>query len=255
MKTHLIIPDPHARPDHNNDRADWIGNLIADLKPDVVVNMGDTACLPSLSRHEEGASLLRSYEEDIESHLNFQERLWAPIRKLKKKTPYRVILEGNHENRMKTFLAKERRLQGRQYGIGFRDLEFDRYYHDSVEYEGSTPGVIEIDGINYAHYFVSGVMARPIGGERIASALLNKHFSSCTMGHTHTLDYAVRTSATGERIQGLVCGWGGDYRPDWAGQNHKLWWGGVIIKRGVENGQYDPEFISMERLKRIYGDD
>jgi predicted MPP superfamily phosphohydrolase len=40
-KTHLIIPDPHAHPDFNNDRAVWLGELIKDLKPDVVVNLGD----------------------------------------------------------------------------------------------------------------------------------------------------------------------------------------------------------------------
>ena len=32
-KVHLVVPDSHAHPDYNNDRADWLGQLIADLKP------------------------------------------------------------------------------------------------------------------------------------------------------------------------------------------------------------------------------
>lgn len=30
-KVHLVIPDSHAHPDYNNNRADWLGELIADV--------------------------------------------------------------------------------------------------------------------------------------------------------------------------------------------------------------------------------
>ena len=43
MKTHLILPDSHAHPDYSNDRYTWIGKLIMDIKPDVLINIGDTA--------------------------------------------------------------------------------------------------------------------------------------------------------------------------------------------------------------------
>ena len=33
----LIIPDAHAEPNYDNDRFAWLGNLIFEEKPDVVV--------------------------------------------------------------------------------------------------------------------------------------------------------------------------------------------------------------------------
>ena len=48
MTTHLIIPDGHTHPDYNNDRFTWLGKLIVDLQPEVVVNIGDMADMASL---------------------------------------------------------------------------------------------------------------------------------------------------------------------------------------------------------------
>ena len=36
----LIIPDAHAEPNYDNDRFTWLGNLIFEEKPDVVVCLG-----------------------------------------------------------------------------------------------------------------------------------------------------------------------------------------------------------------------
>jgi hypothetical protein len=45
-----------------------------------------------------------------------------------------------------------------------------------------------------------------------------------------------------------------DYRASWAGGANDLWWKGVIYKRNVEDGVYDAEFISLESLRKEYGD-
>jgi hypothetical protein len=39
----------------------------------------------------------------------------------------------------------------------------------------------------------------------------------------------------------------------WAGQANQEWWKGVVVKRELSNGVYEPEFVSMERLKKAYG--
>jgi hypothetical protein len=54
MTTHLVIPDQHAHPDFHNKRADWLGQLIKELRPDVVINIGDAADMPSLSSYDKG---------------------------------------------------------------------------------------------------------------------------------------------------------------------------------------------------------
>lgn len=95
-------------------------------------------------------------------------------------------------------------------------------------------------------------MGRAISGEHPAYSLLVKQYQSCTSGHLHTLDYATRTKADGSRIQGLMAGVFSDYFADFAGEANELWWRGVIVKRNVNEGTYDPEFISMDRLKKEY---
>lgn len=252
-RTHLVIPDQHAHPDHSNERADWLSRLIIDLQPDVVVNIGDAADMASLSSYDKGKRSFhgRSYRRDIDSHLDFQSRIWEPVKARKKRLPYRVVLEGNHEHRIEKALDLSPELEGT---LGFKDYDFDRYYDDVVRYEGSTPGIIEIDGIQYAHYFVSGVMGRPIGGLHPATSLIQKGLTSCTAGHLHLADWSTHTTANGRKLMGAVVGVYQDYDAEWAGNVNKLWWRGVFVAHGVENGVYDPEFISLDRLKQAYGE-
>lgn len=256
-KVHIVLPDPHAHPLYHNDRADWMGKLIAEIKPDLVVNMGDAADLPSLSTFDKGKSSFHGqrYGADIESHLDFQERLWKPMKKSKRKMPYRIILEGNHEHRIKRALEYDPHLAsgGNGFGISFKDLDFDKYYQEVYEYKGSTPSIATFDGVSYAHYFISGVMGRPIGGEHHAYSLLSKNYTSCTAAHSHTLDFATRTDTTGKKLMGLVCGVYQDYDSPWAGHVNDLWSRGCVIKRNVEDGVYDFQWISIESLKKEYG--
>ncbi len=251
-KTHLVIPDPHAHPDFPNDRADWLGKLIVDLKPDVVINLGDMWDLSSFSGYDKGKKSFqgRSFRKDLDAGLDFDERLWAPTRRAKKKRPYRVFFEGNHEERMKRALELTPELEGT---MGFKDFELDKNYDVVVQYEGQTPGILEVDGITYAHFFVSGVLGRPVGGEHPAYSLLTKQFQSATCGHIHVYDHCVRTDASGKRLNGLVAGVYQDYDAPWAGEVNKLWTRGVYIKRNVDKGDYDLQFISMNHLKKEYG--
>ena len=107
---------------------------------------------------------------------------------------------------------------------------------------------MELDGIAYSHYFTSGVMGRPISGEHPAYQLLSKQYQSCTQAHIHTTDYCVRTNASGDHIHGLVAGCMVDYYCDWAGEANRLWWKGCIIKRNVNTGSYDPEWVSIKDI-------
>ena len=253
-KDYLICPDIHSHPDHHNDRADWLGQFIKDRKPDVVVNMGDTWDLPSLSSFDKGKASFNgaNYERDIDSGLDFQDRMWHPIKKSKKKQPRKVFLEGNHEHRLNKVLEYEPHLAGDRYGISYKNFQLEHYYHDIVMYEGGTPGIITLDGISFAHFMVSGLMGRPIGGDHHAASLLAKNYSSCVVGHSHTADFAIRSGSNGKKIMGLVAGVYQDYDSGWAGSCNRLWWRGLVYLRNVEDGVYDPEFISLETLKKEY---
>lgn len=251
-KTHLVIPDTHAHYLFNNDRAEWLGKLIVDVKPDLIVHLGDSADLPSLASYDKGtrASVGRTYRADVDVHVGFLDRVFSPLQRRKQKLPHRVFLEGNHEHRIERALDLSPELEGT---ISFNDLQLDRYFNEVVRYDGGTPGVYSADGIFYAHYFVSGLMGRPISGEHHAASLIRSQLASSTQGHSHLCDYAVRTRADGKKIQGLIAGVYQDYDAPWAGKSNSLWWRGVVIKRNVEDGTYDPQFVSLESLREEYG--
>lgn len=249
-KTHLIIPDPHAHPDHHNNRAIWLGKLIKDLKPDLVINLGDMFDMPSLNGYESGKKTWgRNYYKDVEAGLDFDDKLWHFVRKAKKKKPTGIFLEGNHEYRLKKALNLQPELEGT---IGFKDYGLNRNYSEVVEYHADTPGVIQLDGVHYAHYFISGVMGRALGGEHPAHTIVQKLGSSATCGHSHTRDFCMRNDINGNRRLGLVAGVYQDYEADWAGGRNALWWRGVVIKRNVQNGNYDHQWVSIEQLKKEY---
>ena len=251
-RSHLVVPDSHAHPEFGNERSDWLGQLILDLRPDVLINIGDQGDFSSLASYDRGKRSFhgKSYKRDLDAFLDFSERMWEPIRKAKKKRPYSIFLEGNHEERIERALDLSPELVGT---IGFNDLDLKRNYDEVIRYEGDVPGIKTIDGVSYAHYFISGIMGRAISGEHPAYTLLAKKHVSCTQGHTHTLDYSVRPDVHGRKIHGLVCGVFQDYRSPWAGARNDLWSPCVIFKREVEDGQYDLEIISLDSLRKEYG--
>lgn len=253
MSTHLVFGDVHAHPQHNNDRASWLSNLIQDVKPDVVVDIGDGPDMSSLSSYDKGLKYFygRNYKEDITAFLDFQDKLWGPIRRKKKKLPRRVYCVGNHDYRIERALAKSPELQG---AISMKDLELEINYDDVVDYHGhGTPGLIEIDNIGYAHYVVAGVSGKALASIHQGFQLVQKRHKSTTVGHQHVFSYDTQPVGKDQHIHGLCIPCMTDYPVDWAGTVEDLWTRGVIIKRNVEAGNYDLEYVSLARLKKEYG--
>lgn len=250
---HLVIPDQHAHFQFHNQRAEWLGRLIVDIKPDVVINLGDAADMPSLSDHDKGKKAFegRTYKADIEAHLDFQYRMWAPVWKQKKKRPRTVFIEGNHEHRIVKAIENEPRLEG---AIGLHDLRIEEFYDEFVQYRGNTPGSIEISGITYSHFFTPTGSDRAISGLHHAYSLLTKKYASATCGHAHILDFCQHRTVAGNWILGLCSGCYQDYDAPWAGSSNDHWWRGVVIKRNVEAGGYSPQFVSLAEIEREYGD-
>lgn len=250
--THLVFTCYHATPEYDNEMALYIGKLMEDVKPTKLINLGDMADMASLCSYDKGKKSFhgRAYKKDIDATVDANEKLWHFIHKNHRRRPESYFFEGNHEYRIKKMLDLQPELEGT---VGFEDLELDSFYNNIIEYQGQTPGVMKVDGINYAHYFVSGVMGRPVGGEHPAYSLLTKQYESATCGHIHVTDFASRTTPSGQRINGLVAGCSLDYHAKWAGEVNKLWWRGVIIKHNVDNGNYDPQWVSLDSLKKIYG--
>lgn len=247
-QTHLIIPDPHAAPDEDLSRFKYLGNLIASVKPDVVVCIGDWADMPSLCSYDKGTKGFegRRYKADIDSAIKAQELMFIPIKAAKKKLPRFVMTTGNHDYaRINRAIEKDAILDGT---ISVSDLQYEDFGWET--YDFLEP--VEIDGVYYSHYFPTGVMGRATSGEHQAYTLLTKQFVSCTQGHTHTRDFAERTAPDGRRLMGMVTGCYIDRKHEYAGEANKMWWSGVVIKRDVHQGQYDFEFVGYDRIKKEY---
>lgn len=250
MKTHLVISDYHDVPEHNSGRDVLLGKLIADLRPDVLVQLGDFSDMASLSSHEKGYKAT-TYKKDVDSALRSQDILFHYARKTKKGRPTTYWFDGNHEDRITRTITVAPELAG---ALDLKHLRMPRAWDEYVPYRGNFPGTKSIDGIEYCHFAVAGVSGRPIGGERHAASLVSKRLTTTVVGHSHTLDFHVKVRGDGSKVIGLSCPCAMDYKASWAGQSGDVWSQGVVILHDVDNGTFDLEYLSMKRLKDVYKD-
>lgn len=254
-RTAIVFGCAHVDPSINNDRFKWLGELIYDTRPDYVIDLGDFDNLRSLNSFDSKKPSLvvaSNYQEDINHGQEARDLIRHKIRKMKVKRPYFIGLEGNHENRIKKALEYDPRISGERYGISFDNLDTKSWYDEYHEYENSAPYIIDLDGVSYAHYITSGNSGSAMYGEYHASSLLKKRFRSTTVAHSHKRDISFKDDAYPTPAIGLVAGCFKGGNDDWAGQSNNEWWKGVVIKRDIVNGYYDPEFVSLKRLERTY---
>jgi hypothetical protein len=207
--------------------------------------------MPSLSGYDKGTKGFhgRRYVDDINAHLDFQSRLWDTVKESKKRLPFRVFLHGNHEYRIERAIQHSSELDGT---IGYKDLQINDFYDEEVEYNGTTPGLYNLEGVSFAHFAVTGVSGRAISGEHLAYTLLAKHHGSVVVGHNHTFDYCIRHDINGKPMMGLCAGVFQDYIAEWAGECNKMWWRGLVELNNFGDGKYDVNAVSMEALKNEY---
>jgi hypothetical protein len=257
MTTHLVVPDPHASPDHDNVRFDLLGAMIMDRRPEVILCVGDFGCMPSLSSYDKGRRSFEGarYKRDVDAVINAQQRMFGPLIehnnrcrrfKIRQYSPRTILLGGNHdEGRI------ERVTQDHPELHEFVSLANLRYYNFWSEYIPYKKPVV-VDGVSYCHHFPTGVSGRPISGKNIARQLLNKLHCSVTVGHIHTFDVADDSTGDGRYIMGLAAGCFIDFDPPYATDTVKDWWRGVVVKHNVQDGIYDLERVSLDRMRKLY---
>ena len=255
-RTTVVFSCAHTDPDASNERFDWLGSFLYDLKPDMVIDLGDGADMRSLNTFDTRypqAVVNQSYEKDINIYNDAMERMRWKFRQSKKKRPFYVGFEGNHENRIKKAIAHDPRLEGSKYGISFGHLQTDHWFDEYHEYANSGPALADYDGVIYGHYVSSGNFGSAMATKHHGYSLVEKLASSATVGHTHKFSYFYKGDARPSPLHGLVVGCFKGKEEGWAGQSNGEWRKGVAVKRELENGNYDLEWVSMSRLKKEYG--
>lgn len=110
--------------------------------------------------------------------------------------------------------------------------------------------VEQVAGICFSHYFVSGVMGRPITS---AQALLTKKHVSCIAGHQQGKQIATATRGDGKRITGIITGSCYPGHEEYLGPQGNEHWRGMLMCYEAIDGQFDEGFISLDYLNKRYG--
>ena len=90
---------------------------------------------------------------------------------------------------------------------------------------------------------------RPHGGQ--AATRLKTIGHSASMGHTQTLDYALRFVG-GKSQHMLIAGAAYLHNESYKGPQGNAHWRGIIVCHDVREGSYDPMFLSLSYLCRRY---
>ena len=245
MATHVVIGDPHCTPKASNERFLWAGRLAADVGATHIICMGDFCSMDSLSSYDKKKKSFegRRYSKVLE---HSDQGLAMFNKGLGKHKAKKIMLHGNHEDRIDRFVDENPELDGT---LKISDLNFKAFGWQEVPYKSNKV----IDGIYYAHHFPSGILGSAISGENIARTLLTKHKVSATVGHSHLLDYATSTLPNGKKLHALSAGCYLNHKEHFARDTQHMWWSGIIVKRNVQGGHYNIETIDYNTIRREYG--
>lgn len=214
--------------------------------------------MPSLSQYDKGKKSFegRRIQRDIDSSLDAQSRLFAPLLKHNKKankqrrySPECVMCVGNHEDRLDRFANDHPETDG---FISLKALKFHEHWK-VVPFKTTYAK----HGIAFSHYFASGLNGQPISGENPAANLVKRTHMSAVQGHSHLYSHYEHTKPDGQKIFGLSVGCYAhkDMVEGWNRNTAHLWWHGVVMLEGVGRwpGYYEEiRAICQQRLLDKY---
>lgn len=252
----LVVPDMQIKSNIDLRFVYAIGCYIVAKKPDIVLNIGDMADMPSLSSYDKGKKSFegKRYLHDIESTITAQKILWDPLRKYNESAairkgdasrydPITIFTTGNHEVRGERAVELDSALEG-TISI-YDDLKLAEYWDKVYEFMR----VVTVQGIAFSHYFGTGVMNRPAS---TAQVQLNKMHMSCVSGHQPGRQTSTAKAADGRLLTSIIAGSSYDYDLDYMGIQGNKHWRGVIMLHNAIDGTFDEVYIPTYYLKDKY---
>lgn len=253
MTTILVIPDTQIKPGVPIDHLKWMSKYIIDKRPDVIVQIGDFADMPSLSSYDVGKKSFegRRYKDDVQSVIDAQWELLVPLMNLqesqrehKKKVykPRLVMTLGNHDERINRAVNNDAKLDG---VLSISDLKYEEFgweVHPFLD-------VVTINGIAFSHYFPTGTAGRPAS---TANAQLGKQHMSCVSGHQQGLQIATGRRADGSLLTSIIAGSFYLHDEEYMGPQGNKHWRGALMLHNCENGSFDLNLLPMTYLREKY---
>lgn len=255
--TQLMIPDTQVKKGIDTSYLKWIGEYIADKRPEVIVHIGDHADMPSLSSYDKGkksAEGKRVYH-DIKASIDGMKLLLKPLYDLQQEQlreygkvlykPKMVFTLGNHEQRLQRHVEANPELEGFLGYDSLRYKDFGWEVYDFLE-----PAIV--NGVVYCHYMPNPMTGKPYGGSAL-NILKNVGESFC-MGHKQCLDVATRfLPASGKQQWAIIAGACYLHEEGYKGHQGNQHYRGIVVKHNVEAGSFNPMFVDLDYLKERYG--
>lgn len=249
----LVLPDVQAKPGTDFSYLNKIGKYMVEKKPDVVVCLGDFADMPSLSSYDVGKRSFegRRYLADIEAARQAMDAFMEPLKtfnerarrfKEKQYRPRLVLTLGNHENRINRAVNDDPKLEG------VLSVDALGYSGDGWEVYPFLE-VVVLDGVAYSHYFVTGLMGRPVTS---AGACLAKKHMSCIQGHQQGLQIATSVKADGAILTSIIAGSCYEHDEEYMSQQSNNHWRGFLMLHDVREGQFDLMPVSLAYINKKY---
>lgn len=248
-----FTPDTQVHAGVNTDHLEAWANYIVAKQPDRIIHIGDHWDMPSLSVYEKKSSAYfhdKNYRKDIEAGNEAMERFLEPIKEEIRRTKRHVepwqpsfdFFMGNHEYRINRAVHSDPVLEGT---VTTDDLYLDDWnVHAFRE-------IVEIEGILFSHFFsnpnslVGGVLSG------MMETRLKNIGRSFAMGHQQKRQYGEIYTASGKGNIGLVAGAFYSHDEDYMGpQSNRHHWRGAVMMHEVNDGYYDPMFLSLDYLVR-----
>lgn len=234
----LVIPDTQVKPGVDTRHLTAISNYIEEKRPDTIVHLGDHYDLPSLSTYSlAGEKEGKRYSDDIQAGRDGMAKLTAFRGKSKSYRPQMHFVTGNHETRILRTIDANPTLIG---SIGMKDMQIESYgwkVHPFLQ-------VFEQDGFEYAHFFSSGVMGRPVTS---AAAMLRERQGSCVQGHVQKVDIAIHPRT---QKMAIMAGIAYTHSEDFLGPQGNATKRQIVVLHEVRDGRADPMFVSLDYLLR-----
>jgi len=252
---HFVIPDTQVKPNQSIEHMTWAGKYAVEMQPDVIIHLGDHYDMSSLSSYDKGKKSAegRRYLLDIDAGNRAMDAFMEPIRSLQSQqrankkrvwSPRLVFLRGNHEERIERAVEDDAMLEclmSFEEDTNLKSWGWEVYNFKEVAV---------IDGVAYSHYFVSGVMGRPVSSARL---MLTKKHMSCVMGHVQQRDIAYATRADGRRMTGIFAGVYSPHDEAYLDPQTNEHWRGLWVLHEVKDGSFDEMPVSLNYLESKYG--
>lgn len=244
-QTILVIADTQAKPTESLEYMLWIGKYIADVKPDVVVHIGDHYDMPSLSSYDKSKASAegRRFVDDLNAGNKGLELLNLAIHKDPTYNPRKVFCKGNHEHRIDRYVEDNPELIG---VIGTELLPLEAYgweVHDFLH-------PVEIEDIYFVHYLANPMTGKPYSGT--ASSILKTVGKSFVVGHKQVLDITIRPTIDGRQQIGIINGACYPFEEKYKGVFGNVHYRGITVLTEVKEGFGLPSFVSLDYMKEKY---